>query len=127
MTRINQRYNEYCDYCTEVMKHCDSNWKTNCLETAQHILCACPFFNNLRKDIFQVYQLKTEKIHEMAKHMNGTINRIIKFFDKTKIFERPSPINKRDLSPNRIIKQGRKKRKNSSNKTTNSNKKKKSN
>ena len=59
--------------------------------------------------MFQVYQLKTEKIHEMAKHMNGTINRIIKFFEKTKIFERLSQINKRDLSPNRIIKQGRKK------------------
>ena len=74
----------------------------------------------------------------MAKHMKGTINRIIKFFEKTKIFERPSQINKRDLSPNRIIKQGRKKRKNSSNKTIarrhrqsnktmNNNKKKKSN
>ena len=45
----------------------------------------------------------------MAKHMNGTTNRIITFFKKTKIFERLSQINKGDLFPNRIIKQGRKK------------------
>ena len=67
------------------MKHCDPNWKTNCIETAQHILCTCPYFNNLsRKNIFNVYQLKTEKIHEMAKHIKGTTNIIIIFFEKTK-------------------------------------------
>ena len=42
MTRANLRYDEYCEYCTEVMKHCDPNWKINCIETAHHILCTCP-------------------------------------------------------------------------------------
>ena len=50
MTSANLRYDEYCEYCTEVMKHCDPNWKINCIETAHHILCRCPYFNNLRKD-----------------------------------------------------------------------------
>ena len=80
MTRANLSYDEYCQYCTEVMKHCDPNWKTNCIETAQHILCTCPYFNNIRKNIFNVYQLKTEKIHELAKHIKGSTNIIILFF-----------------------------------------------
>ena len=94
MTRINLRYDEHCGYCTEVMKHCDPHWKTNCLETAQHILCTCPYFNNLRKDIFQVFQIKTEKIHENAKNIKGTTDRIIIFFERTKILERQPHINK---------------------------------
>ena len=109
------------------MKHCDPNWKTNCIETAQHILCTCPYFNNIRKNIFNVYQLKTEKIHELAKHIKGSTNRIILFFEKTKVFERKLQVSKRDLSPNRIIKQGRNKRKNSTNISTNINKRKRAN
>ena len=32
---------------------------------AQHILCTCPYFNNLRKDTFNVYyQIKTDQFHE---------------------------------------------------------------
>ena len=127
MTRANLSYDEYCQYCTEVMKHCDPNWKTNCIETAQHILCTCPYFNNIRKNIFNVYQLKTEKIHELAKHIKGSTNRIILFFEKTKVFERKLQVSKRDLSPNRIIKQGRNKRKNSTIISTNINKRKRAN
>ena len=39
MTRANLSYDEYCEYCTEVMKHYDQNCKTNCIETAHYILC----------------------------------------------------------------------------------------
>ena len=60
MTRANLRYDEYCEYCTEVMKKGDPNWKITCIATAQHILCTCPYFNNLRKYTFNVHQLKTE-------------------------------------------------------------------
>ena len=35
MTRAKQRYDEYFEYYTEEMKHCDQEWKINCLETAQ--------------------------------------------------------------------------------------------
>ena len=77
-------FNEvYCEYCTELMKHCDPNWKITCIETAHHILCTRPYFNNLRKDTFHVYQLKTEKNHKIAKHIKGTTDRITKFFEKT--------------------------------------------
>ena len=49
------------------------------------------------------------------------------FFEKTKVFERKLQVSKRDLSPNRIIKQGRNKRKNSTNISTNINKRKRAN
>ena len=49
------------------------------------------------------------------------------FFEKTKVFERKIQVSKRDLSPNRIIKQGRNKRKNSTNISTNINKRKRAN
>ena len=49
------------------------------------------------------------------------------FFEKTKVFERKLQVSKRDLSPNRIIKQGRNKRKNSTTISTNINKRKRAN
>ena len=122
MTRAKLRYDEYCEYCTEVMKHCDPNWNTNCLETAQHILCTCPYFNNIRNDLFNVYQIKNYHLHVMTKHFISLTDKIINFFDKTKTLNRTPKINKRDLSPDRIIKQGRKKRKNNINASTNANK-----
>ena len=100
------------------MKHCDPNWNITCIETALHILC----FNNLRKDTVNVYQLKTDKIHKIAKHIKGTTDRITKFFEKTKILDRKPQSSKRNLSPNRIIKQGRNKRKNGRNLSMNAKK-----
>ena len=122
MTRTKLIYNEYCEYCTEVMKYCDPNWKYTCIETAEHILCTCTFFNNLRKDTFNVYQIKTENLHELTKNVKCTTDRIIKFLDKSKVLERKPQTNKRDLSPNRIINQGRNKRINSTDKRMNPNK-----
>ena len=54
-----------------------------------------------------------EKNHEIAKHIKGTTDRIIIFFEKTKVFERKPQVSKRDLYPKRIIRHGRNKRKNS--------------
>ena len=36
-TKCNLAYNQYCDYCTEVMKECDPSWESNCLETSFHM------------------------------------------------------------------------------------------
>ena len=69
-----------------------------------------------------LYQLKTESIHKIENHFKGTTVRINTFFEKTKIFDRKPQISKRDLSPNRIIKQGRNKRKNGTNLTMNAKK-----
>ena len=68
-------------------------------------------------------KLKTEKIHKIAKYIKGTTDRITTFFEKTKILDRKPQTSKRDLSPNRIIKQGRKKRKNGTNLSMNATKK----
>ena len=107
------------------MKHCDKDWKTNCLETAQHILCNCAYFNILRKSIFNSYTLNVEDIFkkENRKHIKGQTNKIIDFFEKSKILSRTPKLNTRDLSPNRIIRPGSNKRSNKADKTTNTNKK----
>ena len=102
MTRAKLRCGDYCEYCTEVMKHCDQYWKENCLETDRQILCSCPYLNNLKKYIFNSYNIKTEKLFN--KDIKDTTYRTINFFEKTKLFNRTPKINKRDLSPNRIIK-----------------------
>ena len=113
MTRAKLRYNEYCDFCTEVMKHADNQWQENCLETAHHILCRCHFFNNKRKDIFNKYQINN--INEVCKaNINQIIENMIKYFHDIKIFERTPTITKRSLSPNRILPHNFKKRKNNS-------------
>ena len=106
MTRAKRRYYEYC---TELMKHCDQEWKINCLETAQHILCNCAYFNNQRKDIFNTYNLNIEDIFKdnKGKHLKGQTNRIIDFFEKTKILNRTAKLNKRDLSSGPRLNGGR--------------------
>ena len=51
-TKCNLAYNQYCDYCTEVIKECDPSWESNCLETSFHILYKCRYFSTLRRQIF---------------------------------------------------------------------------
>ena len=65
---------------------------------------------------------QNRKSSRKAKHMKGITDKIIIFFEKTKVFGRKLQISKRNLSPNRIIKQGRNKRKNSTNIKMNANK-----
>ena len=57
------------------MKHCDPNWKINCLETAQYILCNCPYFTNLCLDIFKSYILNVEELL-ISKSQDKTYKRI---------------------------------------------------
>ena len=45
--KCNLAYNQYCDYCTEVMKECDPSWESNCLETSFHILYKCRYFSTV--------------------------------------------------------------------------------
>ena len=99
MTKTKQSYNEHCEYCTEVMKYVDYNWEENCLETAHHILCKCSYFSNKRKEIFNKYQF--DSIDDLqSSHL---INKMIKFFNNTNIFETKPQITKRSLSPNRTL------------------------
>ena len=56
------------------------------------------------------YVINIDELFKRTKDMKVTIDRIIEFFEKTKIFIRTPKINKRDLSPIRIIKAGSDKR-----------------
>ena len=67
MTREKLRYDECYEYCTEVMEHCDPNWKINCIETAQHILCRCPYFKGITDKIINFFEKFSEENHELAK------------------------------------------------------------
>ena len=97
MTKAKQRYDRCCEYCTEVIKHFDQKWEINCLETAQHILCNCAYFNNQRKDIFNTNNLNIEDIFKdkIGKHLRGQTNRIIDLFEKTKVLKRTAKFNKK--------------------------------
>ena len=53
-------------------------------------------------DIFESYILNVE-LFSKVKHIRKTTDRIIRFFEKTQVFNRTSKISKKDLSPNRII------------------------
>ena len=77
MTKAKQRYDEYCEYCKEVMKHCDQEWKTNCLETFQHILSKCTYFNKIRKYILKSYVINIDEIFKRTKYIKATIDRIL--------------------------------------------------
>ena len=48
--------------------------------------------------------INIDEIFKQTKDIKATIDIIIKFFEKSKIFIRTPKINKRDLSPNSIIK-----------------------
>ena len=50
-TKCNLAYNQYCDYCTDVIKECDPSWESNCLETSFHILYKCRYFSTLRSRV----------------------------------------------------------------------------
>ena len=71
--------------------------------------------------------LKRKKIMNWQNTLKDLQIELFFFFEKTKVFERKLQVSKRDLSPNRIIKQGRNKRKNSTNISTNINKRKRAN
>ena len=75
-TRAKLIHDEYCNYCTDVTKHCDQHWKINCLETAHHILCKLPYFITLRKYIFKSYDLNADESFRKARHKRGTTHRI---------------------------------------------------
>ena len=66
------------------MKHCDQEWKTNCLETAQHILCKFPYLNKIRKDILKSYVINIDEIFKRTKDIKAIIDRIKEFFEKRK-------------------------------------------
>ena len=72
---------------------------------------------HLKKRHIQLLQLKRRR------HMKGQTNKIIELFVKSKVFNKTHKINKRDVSPNRIIKTRSNKRRNSTNIAMNTNKK----
>ena len=96
------------DYCTEVMKECDPDWETNCLETSFHMIYKCKYFSNLRRQIFLKHTIKANKLFNTD--LQSSIEKIIEFTIKAKFFDKPPKIRKSGLSPNRIISTGKKKR-----------------
>ena len=71
MTWAKQWYDEYCEYCTIVVKYCDRDWKENCLETADHILCRCPF-STLSKNIYShIIWIGYAEIFKNTKHIKN--------------------------------------------------------
>ena len=107
-TKCNLAYNQYCDYCTEVMKECDPDWETNCFETSFHMIYKCKYFSNLRKQIFLKHTIKANELFKTD--LQSSIKKIIEYTIKAKFFDKPPKIRKSDLSPNRIISTGGKKR-----------------
>ena len=126
-TKCNLAYNQYCDYSTEVIKECDPSWELNCLETSFHILYKCRYFSTLRRQIFFKNTIKLNEL--FTSNLKKSIDRIIEFAYKAKFLEKTPQLQKRDLSPNRIIAPDKRKRynKTTQNEVTNPRKKKKSN
>ena len=106
--KCNLAYNQYCDYCTEVMKDCDPSWETNCLETSFHILYKCRYYSILRRQLFLKHTIKTNEL--FTSNIKHTIDRIIEFATKSRFLDKTPQIRKRDLSPNRIIGPDKRKR-----------------
>ena len=75
--------------------------------------------------VFNTYNLNIEDIFkdEKGKHLKGQTNRIIDFFEKTKILNRTAEFNKRGISPNQDQTKDKTKDKTVPNITMNSNKK----
>ena len=119
MTKCNLAYNQYCDYCTEERKKIDQSWESNCLETSFHILYKCTHFSKLRRQIFFKHTIKYNEL--FTSNLKKSIDRIIKFAYKAKVLEKIPQLNKRDLSPNRIVVPDRRKRYNKSPHTENTN------
>ena len=107
-TKCNLAYNQYCDYCTEVMKECDPSWETNCLETSFHMIYKCKYFSNLRRQIFLKHTIKVNELFNT--NLQSSIMKILEFTYKAKFFEKTPKIRKSDLSPNRIISTGKRRR-----------------
>ena len=80
---------------------------------------------HLKKRHFQFLHAKRWRHFQgkKGKHIKGQTDRIIDFFEKSKILSRTPKLNTRDLSPNRIIRPGSNKRSNKADITTNTNKK----
>ena len=113
----------YCDYCTDVMKEIDANWDIKCLETSCHILCKCKYFSEQRAALY--YNFKTYENEIFSKNMTQNLVKMINFFDKTKIFERPIKLTKNMLSPYKN--KGKRKKPEEGHNNTQETKKKKSN
>ena len=90
------------------MKECDPAWEANCLETSFHILYKCRYFSTLRR---QIFLKNTIKINELfTPNLKKSIDNIIEFAYKAKFLDKTPQLQKRDLSPNRIIAPDKRKR-----------------
>lgn len=104
LERIGYSYTDQCEYCQDPEYPDANNIETQ--ETALHILCECPYFITIRRDIYQENYLKLNNMFPKNKQMKN-IRKLITFFKKTKVFERESKLSKRDISPNRTNKRKR--------------------
>ena len=83
-------YNPYCDYCTEILKG-NSNWEQDRLETASHTILYCTHFLELRVSIFYKPKLTP---NDLSKTKGNAIQKIIKFMNKSKVYERKPKLNR---------------------------------
>ena len=74
-------------------------WEEN-EETAYHIMCEFPTFSELRQRIFGETKLPDLSL-PLQKGIKDTLNKIIYFFETTKVLERPNKYEKWELSPPR--------------------------
>ena len=88
--RIQLSYDTGCEYCEDKKAE----------ETTEHILTKCPKFSSIRKEKMGDYYIKTEDIGKQQTCIK-TIERIISFFKKIDILNKPIKLKRKDLSPTR--------------------------
>jgi hypothetical protein len=99
MFNIGYTYSKECDFCQADNEGKRKFWEEN-EETAYHIMCEFPTFSELRQRIFGETKLPDLSL-PLQKGIKDTLNKIIYFFETTKVMERPNKYEKWELSPPR--------------------------
>ena len=99
MFNIGYTYSKECDYCQADNEGKRKFWEAE-EETSHHILCECPTFSTLRQSIFGEAIMNNLDLPNL-KGIQITLKKIVKFFEATKVMERPNKFEKWQLSPPR--------------------------
>ena len=81
-------YSKECDYCQADNEGKRKFWEAE-EETSHHILCECPTFSTLRQSIFGETIMNNLDLPNL-KGIQITLKKIVKFFEATKVMERPN-------------------------------------
>ena len=99
MFNIGYTYSKECDYCQADNEGKRKFWEEE-EETAFHIIAECPTFSTLRQKEFGESKL-TDLSLPQQKGIKETLKKICRFFETTKVLERPNKYEKWQLSPPR--------------------------